>query len=427
MTTIGMGTLLLTLPIAQLRPISLIDLFFTSTSATCVTGLFTIPITDFTFFGHCVLLALIQIGGIGLITMTVFFMSLFVNFGLATQLMTGQLLDIQQWGHVKKIVLFIISLTVLTELIGALLTFFAIYHDYNVSQAIFLSLFHSVSSFCNAGISLFPKGIQTYNHSYLMLSTTIGLILIGGLGFLTWKELFSYWKIRWQKKWKKISLTTKIILYGTVGLTLLGALVFYCFESQKMNINNPVLIVLNSILQGLGFRGTGYTVINVMQMSNVTLFIAMVLAFIGFAPGSTGSGIKITTFVLFLATIRSAIHGRTSVEIKERQIPKDQIYKSTAIIALSMAWIFAATLVLLTTETGFGVFSIFFEATSAFATLGMSLGVTTGLSLIGKLVIITSMIVGRIGSLTLILALRKIALGLKARAITYPEERVTLS
>jgi trk system potassium uptake protein TrkH len=427
--TILIGTLLLALPIASKSHIPFIDLFFTATSATCVTGLFTISLNDFTFFGHCIILALIQIGGIGLITLTVFFISLFINLGLATQVMTGQLLDIAQWKNVKKIVLFIILLTVTTELFGAFLTFIAIRNDYNSGQAIFLSLFHSISSFCCAGISLFPHGMQSYNHNYLILITTIGLILIGSLGFLTWKELISYWIARTRKKRYQLSLTTKIILYGSLFITIFSTLLFFVLERNNTlaSLENPILIILNAIFQGIAFRGVGFTIFNVWQVYSVTLFLAMIYAFIGFASGSTGSGIKINTFVVFLSTIRTAITGRTSVEIKERTIPLDQIYRAMAIVSLGIGWILFITFCLLISERYSSFFPLFFEAASAFANLGVSTGITTGLTLLGKLMIIITMIIGRIGSLTLIFALKKQALWKKAEAeFSYPEERVML-
>lgn len=428
--TITVGTLLLALPLAQTRAIPLLDLFFTATSATCVTGQFTIPLSDFTFFGHCVILALIQIGGIGLITLTVFLISLFMDIGLATQLMTGQVLDIGQWKNVKKIVLFIVLLTAAAESIGALLTFFAIYNDYSLGSAIFLSLFHSISSFCNAGISLFPKGMQSYNHSYLMLITTIGLIVIGGLGFLTWKELVSYWLARAKKQRYRISVTTQIILYSSLTITLFSALFFWAIERSNTlaPISNPMLAALNALLQGLALRGTGLALVNVWQLHLVTLFLAMCVAFIGFSPGSTGSGIKVTTFFLFLSTIRAAITGRTSVEIKGRTIPIDQIYKAVAIVALGIGWILLITFCLLITERYYSFFPLFFESTVAFANLGISIGVTPDLTSLGKILIIASMIVGRIGSLTLIFALRRRALQKRAEAeFSYPKERIMLS
>jgi len=428
--TIIIGTVLLALPIARTGPIPLIDLFFASASATCVTGLFTIPLSDFSFFGHCVLLGLIQIGGIGLITLTVFFMSLFVNLGMATKLITGQLLDIEQWKHVKKIILFIILLTISTELIGAFFTFIAIRSDYTTSHALFLSIFHSISSFCNAGISLFPEGMKSYNQNYLMLLTTMALIIVGGLGFLTWRELFSYWECRAKKIQYCLSRSTKIIIIGSILITCISAILFWILERNHAlsSINNPILVALNSLFQGLALRGTGYTIANIWQLHTVTLFLAMIVAFIGFAPGSTGSGVKVTTFALFLATIRAAITGRTAVEINERTIPLDQVYKAIAIVSLGIGWIFFTTFFLLITETYSSFFPLFFEAGSAFATLGISTGITAALSLPGKLIIILSMIMGRIGSLTLILALRTLALERKASAeFSYPEERILLS
>jgi len=431
MTTIIVGTLLLALPLARTRAISLIDLLFTATSTTCVTGLFTVPLGDFTFFGHCILLALIQIGGIGLITLTIFLMSLFVNLGLATQLMTGQMLDmVDQWKHVKKIVLFIVLLTFGAELFGALFTFIAIHNDFSLGKGLFLSLFHSISSFCNAGICLFPGGIKSYNHNYLILITTIGLIIVGGLGFLAWKDILSYWHARFKHKRRPLALTTKIIIYSSLGITILSALIFWILErgNTLSGISNPVLTTLNVLLQGLAFRGTGFTLVNIWQLHLITLFLATLFAFIGFSPASTGSGIKITTFTTFLATIRTAITGRTSVEIKERTIPIDQSYKAVAIVTLSAGWILLTTVCLLITERYSSFFPIFFEAASAFATLGISTGITAGLTIPGKLIIIASMIIGRIGSLTLILALRRRALRRKAEAeFSYPEERIMLS
>jgi len=430
LATIIIGTILLSLPLARTVPIPFLDLFFTATSSTCVTGLFTISLENFTFFGQCIILALIQIGGIGLITLTVFLMSLFVNLGLATQLMTGQILDIDRWKHVKRIVLFIVLTTAITELIGSFFIFLSIKNNFPFGRALFLSLFHSIASFCSAGITLIPGGIKQFNQNYLFLITTILLIFIGTLGFLTWNELFTYWQARQRKERYRISLTTKIIFYATLFITGTIALLILLFEHNAAfsTTNKPLLLILNILLQSLSLRGVGFLMANLWQFKLVTLFLAMIVSFIGFSPGSTGSGVKITTFIVFLAIVRAAITGRTSVEINGRTIPTDQLYKATAIIALGISWIAFTTFILLITETYTGFFPLLFEALSAFATLGISLGVTSTLSTVGKIIIIASMIIGRIGSLTLILALRKRKLERKAKAeFSYPEERITLS
>lgn len=173
--TIMIGTLLLASPIARTVPIPILDLIFTATSATCVTGLFTINLSAFTIFGKSVLLALIQIGGLGLITLTVFVLSLFMELGFGTQLLAGNVMEIETWKNVRKIIIFIISITLITELIGTIITFFCIRSYYPIDQALFLSLFHSVSSFCNAGISLFDHAQHPHlicaNYPLLLITT----------------------------------------------------------------------------------------------------------------------------------------------------------------------------------------------------------------------------------------------------------------
>lgn len=428
--TILSGTMLLALPIAQVKPIPLIDLFFTATSATCVTGLFTVPIHSFTTFGHCIILLLIQIGGLGLITLSLFLMSIFANLGLATQLMAGQLLEIEQWKNVKKILLFIIGVTVFTESIGALCILTKLKNEFPLGKACFLSLFHAVSSFCNAGISLFQDGMYSYSTNYTILITTIILMFCGGLGFITWNEIIKYLYSLKKKKRYHFSLHSKIILYGSAILISTATLLFLILEyNNNFESMNPIATIVNALFYAVSLRSTGFITTNINSAQLATILLIMIISFIGSSPGSTGSGVKITTFTLFLATIKSVIFGRTAVEIRGRRIVTDQIHKAIAIISLSFFWIIISTFCLLITEQRWDFMSLLFEEISAFATLGISVGLTPYLSLIGKSLIMTSMIVGRIGSLTLILALRTLALRKKIDApeFSYPEERVMLS
>ncbi len=431
--TIIIGTLALALPIARTTSIAFIDLFFTATSATCVTGLFTVPLSNFTTFGHCIILALIQIGGLGLITLSLFLMYLFANLGFATQLMAGQLLEIEQWKHVKKILIFIIGVTLCTEFVGALCIFSVIKSEYSLPQALFLSIFHAVSSFCNAGISLFHGShgsMHMYSENYMMLIITTMLVFIGGFGFIAWNEIMRYITSLHKKKRHHFSLHSKIILYGSATLISVAVVLIWLLEHNNAFAQmNPLLKFANALFHAVSFRSTGFMAIPLGDVQLATIFLMVILSFIGSSPGSTGSGVKITTFILFLATIKAAISGRTSVDIKGRSIAKDQIYKAIAIISLSVIWIMLTTFCLLITEKGWHFIDLFFEVTSAFATLGISTGTTPFLSALGKLFIIASMFVGRIGSLTLILALRKLALRKKTKGVEflYPEERVMLS
>lgn len=420
------GTLLLALPWSRTQPIAFIDLLFTATSATCVTGLFTIPMESFTPFGHAIVLLLIQIGGLGLITMSLFLMSLFMDLGLATQLMAGQLFEIDTWKNIRKILLFIIALTLITELLGTLSLFILLIGKLPVGSALFTALFHSVSSFCNAGIIIHPEVINPLLTTGIGMTITGLLILVGGLGFLAWTEIFRAIRARIAHKRIHLSLYTKVILYGTAALITTTTIVFWILEHENLlsSLNTPAAIC-TSLFYAISMRSTGFLPFGAMYLHIATFFLIMIISFIGSSPGSTGSGIKITTFALFLATIKAAISGRSSVEIKERRIPTDLVYKAIAIISLSAGWIVLTTFCLLITESHWSIGELLFETMSAFNTVGIEIGITATLSEIGKTFIILSMIVGRIGSFTLLIALKIKKKGETAE-FSYPEERIML-
>lgn len=427
--TIIVGTMLLALPAAQNQTISFLDLLFTATSATCVTGLLTIPLNSFTLFGQTVIMILIQIGGLGLITLTMFLMSLFVDFGFATQLMAGQLMQLESWQNIKKLILFIIRLTLCIELIGAFFIFIAIHGDFPLYSAIFLSVFHAISSFCNAGIGLIDHQTLFYTPNTLVLITTLILMFSGGLGFITWSEIFKYIGSLREKKKYSFSLNSKIILHATALLITVSSLIIFALEqNHAFASSNPVTAYLYSLFHAVSFRSGGLLSVPISEFHTATLFFALIIAFIGSSPGSTGSGIKITTMALLFASIKTAISGRNDVEIKGRSIPQDQINKCIAIVSLSMIWITTTTFILLVSETEFSFFQLFFETISAYTTLGISTKITASLSIFGKIVILISMLIGRIGSLTLILALRQLKnkRTLESTDFSYPEERVLL-
>ena len=428
--TIVVGTLALALPWARNTSIPFIDLLFTATSATCVTGLFTIPLEQFTTFGHVILLLLIQIGGLGLITLSIFLISLFMNLGMTQQIMVGQVLELGSWKSLKRILFFTISLTLIVESLGAAIIYWSIRHMFDKPQAIFVAVFHSVSSFCNAGISIAGNNMQPFCGNTTAIITTAVLIFIGGLGFVTWYEIMRYCRSLLHKKRYTFSLHSKIILYGASTLIFCSAILMWILEHDSLFASCPATHnLINAFFQAISFRSTGFSTIPLSEYQLPTIFIIMILCFIGSAPGSTGSGIKLTTFFIYLATIKAAIMGKSSVVIRGRTIVRDQVFKCIAIVSLSFAWIAISTVCLLITEAGWSFLQIFFEAVSAFTNLGLSLGVTASLSVIGKLLIILSMIVGRVGSLTLIVALRQATIRAKHEpvGITYPEERVMLS
>jgi len=419
------GTALLTLPGMTTQKVPLIDVFFTSTSAICVTGFQTVPLSNFTQWGHLVIMILIQIGGLGLITLTLFIVSLFTNLGLATQVMAGEMLHLETWSGARRILVFIISLTLICELAGALLLFQSFKHHYSFTDACFHAMFHSVSAFCNSGFTILDQGMHTYSSDYLLLSTTSGLIILGSIGFITLKELFL--RIApWTEKIRKVySLQTRIIVHYMVIFTIGSTLLFWLLERHNTFAAMPLAEqIMNAFFTAVSSRGAGFLTVYAREMQYASLLILMINSFIGAAPGSTGSGIKITTMALFIATINAAIQGKHAVEIKGRRVMKDQIYKALAIVSLSALWIILVTFCLLITERSWQFLDILLETVNAFNTLGVSIGITPYLSVLGKLLIILTMFIGRIGSLTLMIALRK----KNDRAeFSYPEERVMLS
>lgn len=430
-TTIISGTLLLSLPMSRTVEIPFLDLLFTATSVTCVTGLFTIPLDSFTTTGHAIILILSQIGGIGLVTLTIFLLSLFMNFGFASQLIASQLLHFEGWKNIRAFIAFIIGLTLCIELFGALCFFSFFITKFPIQQAAFFSLFSSVASFCNTGIMLPQMSLDTYSTSLIMSLTATALMIFGSLGFVTWNEIVQYVLSVAHNRRYQFSLQSKIILYGTLCV-IIGALVAFLLLEWNYALSHEqegIQKYANIVFQVVSFRSAGFITPLFYFFRLPTFLLILFIAFIGGSPASTSGGVKITTITILIATIRSAIKGRFSVEIRGRSIPVDQVYRALAIISLSVVWICMTTFLLTMTEQEQSFNALFFEASSAFCTLGMSLGTTHMLSDYGKIIIIASMIIGRIGSLTLILALKTVATRRKQEGVdfSYPEERVILS
>ncbi|CAN5135572.1 TrkH family potassium uptake protein [soil metagenome] len=428
--TILIGTALLSLPMARRAPMSLLDLFFTATSATCVTGLFTVPLDHFTTFGHGVLLLLIQIGGLGVITLTLFIFSLFANLGLTTQLMAGKLLELESWKNIKHLLLFIIIVAISAELLGALALFTVFIKTYTPGYAAFLALFHSVSFFCSAGITLFNNSLQLFAHDGTMLITATLLMLLGGVGFVTLYEIYEHFYHFPSGKHHHFSLQSRIVLYGTlIGIFVTMAIVYAIERNHAFEHMSTLYALMSSLFHAVSFRSTGLLTLPVSHLQIATLFLIMIVGFIGSAPSSTGSGIRTTTMAIYMAVVQAALEGHGSVNILGRRIAKDQVNKAIAIFSLGICWIIVSIFALLVLEPHFRFTDIIFETMCAFTNLGSSTGITPMLSVGGKTLIILSMIFGRIGALTLILALRKIAIRKDTgqSEIIYPEERIMLS
>jgi trk system potassium uptake protein TrkH len=423
--TILLGAGLLSLPACQSTPISFIDCVFTATSATCVTGVLTIPFDHFTMVGKCVILGLIQIGGIGLITLWMFLVALFVNLGISTHFMLSQILELSTLKNPRHILFFIMKVTLAVELLGTLAIYALIRHDYSPPDAWFHAIFHSISSFCNAGLSIFGQNsLVPFQTNVPLLAVTGMLILCGGIGFITLHELLLALKAKLQQRRFQFSLTTRVVLTATaVVIVIATALLMLLEGASHFPHSSWWLISSNMLFNAIAYRSTGLTTIALSSMQTATVFLIIMYSFIGSSPASTGSGIKVTTFALFLATIRAVIKGRMTVDIKGRRIPQDQIFKAVAVLSLGACWIVVSTFLLALAESQSPFMSVFFEAVSSFTNLGLATEITPLLSIPGKIIVILNMCAGRLGSMTLLLAL-----GMHRERVDYqyPEERLMM-
>jgi trk system potassium uptake protein TrkH len=418
-----LGTLLLACPWAQTVPIGWLDCLFTATSSLSVTGLLVLPLSAFSWWGHIVIMLLMQIGALGVITLTVFLLSLFTTLGLSTKSMTGEVLELHatQGQHLESLVMFIILITLTCEVVGFLGCFIGLYPYYTIGLAAFLALFQAVSAFCSTGLTLVPlqhfaRGTLPLN---LVLITTALLVFIGELGFVVWRDVALYVRTLYNRRRTVLSLHTRIVLTMTPAIILV-----LFFAIWLLEYNGYVTFIMEALFNAICLRSSGFTTLVPVAMHYSTILVIMVVSFIGSSPGSTGSGIRITTFTVFLAAIKATLLRRSQVEIKGRSIPNEQVFKAISIVTLSSAWVLLSAFLLLITESHHQPFDCLLEACSAFANLGLSRGLTPLLSVAGKCIVIMSMLVGRIGSLTLLLALKKTT---KSSELYYPEERVMLS
>jgi len=430
---IAVGTILLSLPLATTSGTRtpLIDSLFTATSATCVTGLIVRDTgTYFSGFGRLVILVLLQIGGLGIMT----FSTLFAIF-LGRKLTIKEDVVIQRTMAPNKVqnlatlIKYILFITFGIELLGAALLAlrWARVSDWSLGKIVINSVFHSISAFCNAGFSLFSTSFSSFMSDAYINLTMIFLIIIGGIGFIVILELP---RLLQRKPFYRISIQAKVALSVTLGLILIGTVLFFFLEKNNAMAGlSAKEKVLGSLFQSVTTRTAGFNTINIRSLTVPTLCFFVFLMFIGASPGSTGGGIKTCTFGILLATAFSMMKNRDRVSVFKRTIPKEVVRKSLIVVFLAVAWIFAAVFLLAIAESGKAAsldnffLRILFEITSAFGTVGLSTGITSSLTAAGKVIIICTMFAGRIGPLTLALA---IALQQERVAFSYPEEKIMI-
>jgi trk system potassium uptake protein TrkH len=422
------GTLLLALPIsvAEGKDIALIDAFFTATSATCVTGLSTLSLLDnFSFIGQIIALLLIQIGGLGFMTLSSS-MTILLGKSLAVknQVMMQDLLDISSFEDLVDMIVDIIKYTLVIELFGAIiLTIGFSLEGYEFGQSLYYGIFHSISAFCNAGFALFNNSLENFSTSPLIHGTISVLIVLGGLGFIVLKELESV--IFRKRKIINLSVHSKIVFSTNFVLIVLVAV--YIFFSEYIHALDGMGLfeqIQVSVFQSITTRTAGFNTIGLNDLHPHTLYLFALIMFIGASPGSTGGGIKTTTFAILFQSVKATLRGKDRVEFFDRTVPNIVVVRATAIIVISLLIVSFFILLMMRIETEHGFLSIFFEVVSAFATVGLSLGITPYLTAAGKLSLIALMFIGRVGPLTLALAI-----GQKKQVegkIEYPDGRVLI-
>jgi potassium uptake TrkH family protein len=394
--------------------ISFVDALFTSTSAVCVTGLTSVDTAKvFTPLGKVIIISLIQVGGLGVMTLTTFFAFLLAGgLSIKARVIMRELLSHENIDEVKSLLMKILLYTVVVECIGAVILYFntasalsAIDH-----KAFYYAIFHAVSAFCNAGFSLYSENLMHKDvlNNYAYLSTIMLLIVVGGIGFLTQSNLIQFFKSKRKNRKLLLTVNTKIILITTACLIFIGSGLLYFVEPFSFNPHlSGFERWMHSMFLSVTARTAGYNSVPTELLSNTSTMIMIMLMWIGASPGSTGGGIKTTTFALVIKTLLSVIQGKERVEIFKREIPADNLKQAFLVFICSILVLGFSCTLLVYIEPNKDPLSLIFEAVSAIGTVGLSRNLTFYLGDGAKIVLTLLMFIGRVGVLTFFLSLYK--------------------
>lgn len=419
-----LGGVLLSLPAASRsgEGLDFLDALFTATSAVCVTGLVVVDTgTFFSPFGQLVILSLIQIGGLGFMTVATFLLIMSGRrIGLRERLVIQESLNVGTLSGLVKFSRNIVFLTLLIEGIGAALLALRWSFDMPWWRAVYFGIFHAVSAFCNAGFDLFGgyRSLSGYAEDVTVNLVVMGLIVLGGLGFTVLVDVINRRKVR------RLTLHSKLVLLTTLGLLLVGAAAFLALEWNRPETLGPLSWkgkILASLFLSVTSRTAGYATIDISHLSDSSLFLDIILMFIGASPGSTGGGIKTVTFAAIVLFTWSVIADKEHVVLYGRTISPRTIYKSLSIAVIAVMLVALWTFLLSLTESATFI-RLLYETTSAFGTVGLSTNLTPELSRPGRALILLMMYIGRVGPLTLALALAR--RGREKPVLKYPEENL---
>lgn len=405
---IVIGTVLLMLPIAMQstnQKISAVDAFFTAVSAVCVTGLTVVDIsTYFSRFGQIVIITLIQIGALGLVTITTVFLTLLGRKLSLTGQMSAKDNSNSTLGNqnLTKFLGFTLGFTVIVELLLACVMFIRFIKILPIWDAVFYSIFHAISAFCNAGFSLFSNSLITFRGDWLINFSIMSAIIIGGMGFSVWQDTYRRF---YTKETKQLQLQSVIAFRMSFLLVVVGAVLFYLTERyytlEHLNFKEQML---SSFFASVNLRTAGFNTVDLSKTSETSRLFSLLLMYIGASPGSTGGGIKTTSFLVIYSAFKAAMKNDPSITIFGKRIDDSLIPQTWALVFNSLAWIFIVAFLISYIEH-LPLSDILYETFSAYATVGVSVGITGSLSSISKILLAVTMILGRVGPTTIMLAL----------------------
>lgn len=435
---IFVGAILLYLPVASAPGVhtSFIDALFTATTSVCVTGLTTVSTAgNWSVFGKLVILLLIQLGGFGIITMSaIVIMVVGKRITLNERNRIRESYNLDSMSGLARLIRKIVAGTLLVEGIGMILYCFAFIPRFGVVKGIGVSVFNSVSAFCNAGMDIMgDTSLAAYAKSPLVNFTTIGLIVMGGLGYMVWWDILHIWKriaqkeIVWKKSWRYLNLNSKLVLSSTAILLAGGTAVIFLFENHNpgtMGDFNTGQTLMASFFQSVTCRTAGFFTIAQDQLRDASSMVCMLLMFIGGSPMGTAGGVKTTTIWVLVLTAATFLRGKKETEVFRRKVSDTYIRTALIVVLVSFSALFISTIgVTLVTDAPF--LDIIYEMTSAVGTVGLSRGLTPNLSAAGKFIVILTMYVGRIGPVTLATAVT-IQARRQTSNIHLPEEKILI-
>ena len=386
------GAVILVLPVSVWpdAEVSFVDALFTSTSAVCVTGLIAIDVADhFTPFGQAVVAILIQIGGLGVTSVGVgLILAAGKRVSIRGRLLAKEALNVDSFRGIVKLVRAVLFMTLFFEVTGAVLSFLVFIQDYPLPHALGISVFHSIAAFNNSGFDILGglRNLIPYQDNILLNLTTAGLIIFGGIGFLVILDVMK------QKRFNKLTLHSKVVITTSIVLIVVGTLLLKATEDISW---------LGAFFQSVSARTAGFSTYSIGEFTNAGLFVLCVLMFVGASPGSTGGGIKTSTFFVLIQSARSIFVKRPLSSFR-RNLSPENLSKAYLVTILSLGVVCIATFLMCILEPDCTFIQLLFEVISAFGTVGLSTGITPGLSVAGKLVIILVMYTGRIGAFTLL-------------------------